>query len=81
MIATKYIQNFFDEKDLYFAEWELIDQTGTTNFISNEVVIENIKCANVKEQNKIAEVLRKIDFVNGDVNDFLKHLAGALINN
>ena len=32
------------------------------------------------DQKRIGDVIRKIDFHDGDVNDYLKHLAGALIN-
>lgn len=76
----KYLKTFFDEKNLPFVEWELTDNTGMTHFISNEVVIEHILIAPRHEQDQIAGVIRKIDFAAGDVNHFLKHLSGALIN-
>ena len=75
-----YLETFFKEKQLPDVSWELKDDGGMTHWIGNEVVIEHISIASVEEQNKIADVIRKIDFANGDVNDFLKHLAGALIN-
>ena len=77
MTAIKYIQNFFDEKEIPETTFEVEGPSGT-NFIPNDVVIEHIKNAPTSEQNKIGDVLRKIDFMNGNVNDFLKHLAGAL---
>ena len=76
----KYLETFFAEKQLPFASWELKDEEGILHIIDNGVVIENIELASAVEQNKIADVIRRIDFANGDVNDFLKHLAGALIN-
>lgn len=76
----KYLKTFFDEKNLPLANWELEDQDGVTHWISNEVVIEYIHAAPRQEQVKIANMIRKIDFMNGDVNHFLRHLAGALIN-
>lgn len=75
-----YLKTFFAEKNLPLVNWEIEDNTGTTHFISNEVVIEHIAIAPVAEQQNIANVIRKIDFANGDVNHFLNHLAGALIN-
>jgi hypothetical protein len=42
------------------------------------VVVEHIAQSRGSEAHKIEAVLRRIDFVNGNVNDFLKHLAGAL---
>lgn len=76
----KYLKTFFDEKNLPLQNWELEDNEGTIHWISNEVVIEHIFAAPRSEQEQIANVIRKIDFMNGDVNHFLRHLAGALIN-
>ena len=76
----QYLKTFFEEKRLPFASWELLDANDVTHFIDSAVVLEHIEQASVEEQNKIADVIRKIDFDNGAVNDFLKHLAGALIN-
>lgn len=74
------LKRFFEEKDLGFVEWELKDTEGNTHFISNEVVIEAILNAPKSERDAISNKLLVIDFKNGDVNDYLKHLAGALIN-
>ncbi len=77
---SQYLKTFFTEKNLPLANWELQAENGTVHLISNEVVIESILAAGRDEQTQIANVIRKIDFQNGDVNHFLKHLAGALIN-
>jgi hypothetical protein len=42
------------------------------------VVIDAIMTTSVEEQKAIGDVLRRIDFVNGDVCDYLRHLAKAL---
>ena len=76
----QYLETFFKEKQLPDVSWELVSDSGKTHLIGNAVVIEHIRITSVEEQNQIAGVIRKIDFANGDVNDFLKHLAGALIN-
>lgn len=78
MTTKKYLQTFFEEKQLPHEEWELQGPSGT-NFISSEVVIEHIMIAPLHEQTQIANTIRKIDFMNGNVNHFLKHLAGALV--
>jgi len=75
-----YLETFFAEKNLIEEEWELQDSDGTTHFISSAVVLEQIEIAPVHEQEAIANVIRKIDFANGDVNHFLQHLANAVIN-
>lgn len=76
----QYLETFFEEKQLPDVSWELVNDAGKTHLIGNAVVIEHIEQTSVEEQNQIADVIRKIDFSDGDVNDFLKHLAGALIN-
>ena len=76
-MAIKYIENFFDEKEIPGKIFEVEGESGI-NYIPNVVVIEHIKAAPTHEQQAIANVLRKIDFMNGDVNHFLEHLAGAL---
>lgn len=76
-MAIKYIENFFEEKEIPEATFE-VDGPSGINYIPNTVVIEHIKIAPTQEQQQIANILRKIEFCNGDVNDFLKHLAGAL---
>ena len=79
-MMMKYLKTFLKEKDLPFVQWELTDKEGNTHIITNEVVIEAIGGAPRHEQEAISNVIRRIDFVNGDINDYLKHLAGALIN-
>lgn len=76
----RYLETFFKEKQLPYVAWELVANDGVTHHIDNEVVIEHLKVAPVAEQEAVADTIRKIDFRNGDVNDYLKHLAGALIN-
>jgi len=75
-----YLETFFEEKDLDEETWELTDKTGMFHIIGTAVVLEHIGIAPTHEQEAIANVIRRIDFANGNVNDFLKHLAGALIN-
>jgi hypothetical protein len=76
----KKMQVFFKEKDLPFVQWELEDHKGNFHIISNEVVIEALQTAPEKEQKRIYKKIVRLDFVNADINDYLKHLAGALIN-
>ena len=77
---NNWFQIFLDEKNLPYASWEIQDETGTTNFIDNDVVIESIKNTSTTEQSKIRDILVKIDFHNGDVNHFFHHLATGLVS-
>jgi len=75
--TTKYLRVFFEEKDLPEKNFEVI-VGGTYNLIPTSVVIEHIMIAPESEKEQIAKIIRKIDFLNGDVNHFLNHLAGAI---
>jgi len=79
--ASSYFDLFFAEKDIPFVQWELTDSKGVDHIINNEVVIEAIKGTSGEEKKKIEDVLRRLDFANADINDFLKHLAHGLIEN
>ena len=80
MAFIPYLKTFFAEKDLIEENWTLTDEQGTVHIIGSAVVLEEVANASVEEQNAIANIIRKIDFHNGDVNHFLQHLANALIN-
>jgi len=73
-----YFYNFFSEKDIPDRLFEVEDDDGVTHKIPNAVVVEFIAQTSGGEKKKIEDTLRKIDFANGDVNHFLKYLAGAI---
>ena len=77
-MPTQYLREFFAEKDIPEKTFEVEGPEWGTNFIPNTVVVEHMAQISAGEAKKIAGVLRKIDFANGDVNDFLGHLAKAL---
>ena len=79
MGTHRYLTTFFKERELPTVQWELTSSDGTAHWITNEVVVEHIMAAPRHEQDQIADVIRQIDFANGDVNHFLKHLAGSLV--
>ena len=75
-----YIDTFFKEKNVPYASWTITDKNGEANFIDNETVIAFIKKTRGTERTKISNMLRRIDFANGNVNHFLRHLAEGLVN-
>ena len=81
MNTNEYITTFFEEKAIPETTFEVVSENGTPNFISNMAVIEQIKLAPSHEKDEIVHIIRQIDFKNGDVNHFLKHLAGAMAIN
>lgn len=79
-MPTKYLRNFFAEKDIPEMEWEIFDVDGTPHRVSNVAVIGNLTQANPKEAKKLDQVFKQLDRRDADVNNFLKHLSGAVIN-
>lgn len=79
-MPTRYLRDFFAEKDIPEVAWDLEAEDGTPHHMPNAVVVEHMTLCSPAEARGIEDVLRKIDFADGDVNHFLRHLAGALIN-
>jgi len=78
-MSVRYLETFFAEKDLDLdATFEVTGPSGTWNLIPYGVVVEHIMIASPAEQQKIAGILRRIDFANGDVLHFLRHLGEAI---
>jgi len=77
-MPTKYLRDFFAEKDIPAKIFEVEGPEWGTNLIPNEVVVEHITIAPKNELGRIEDILRGIDFANGDINHFLNHLAKAL---
>jgi len=73
-----YLYDFFSEKDVREMDFDITDSRGVSHIIPNEVVVEHIALTSGGERKKIEEILRKIDFGNGDVNHFLAHLAKGI---
>lgn len=76
---NKWLDTLIEEKGIDLEE--IIEVEGPeygTNFIPVGVVVEHIKTTSPEEKEKIKNVIVLIDFKNGDVVHFLKHLAGAL---
>lgn len=74
-----YLKTFFAEKNLEPVTWTLYAEDGTPNIIESAVVIEAIHGTTGQERKAIERQIRRLDFLNADINDFLKHLAGALV--
>lgn len=77
--AEKYLRTFFEEKDLPEVVFEVESPNGTANMIPSELVIDVIlNSCPADEQERIANMIRRLDFANADILDYLKHLARAL---
>lgn len=78
MTNDNYLERFFEEKEIPFAVWE-ISHNEELHIIDNEEVIKMIKEAPDQEKKGIVSNLRKIDFMNGNINHFLHFLAKSYV--
>ena len=80
MNTTKYLETFFNEKQIGYVMWDL-EVDDEVHIIDNETVIETILSGTVPESElrTIANTIRKIDFLNGDINHYLRHLAECMV--
>jgi hypothetical protein len=78
----EYLENLIAEKNINASHVFEIETNSIfgTNFIPLDVVIDAILSAAKSEIKEIRKTLVKIDFCNGDVMHFFKHLATALAN-
>jgi hypothetical protein len=73
-----YLNCFLSEKDIPEQVFDITDSTGTAHSIPNGVVVEHMAQCGGGELASIEDILRQIDFHNGDVNHFFQHLATGL---
>ena len=75
---NNFFTTFFNEKNLDFQYYTVNSLNGTPNIIPSTVVIDAIKNTQGEEAAKIKDMLIKIDFFNGNIHNYLQHLAQAL---
>ena len=75
---NNFFTTFFNEKNLDFQYYTVNSPNGTPNIIPSTVVIDAIKNTKGEEAAKIKDMLIKIDFFNGNIHNYLQHLAQAL---
>ena len=81
MNFNTWLDVFLEEKGIDLEQtFELTSKQGLYNLIPYGVVVEHIKIANSSEQSAIKDMIVKIDFKNGDVKHFLRHLGQALVD-
>ena len=73
-----FFNRYFNEKQLDNQVYEIVAPNGTMNLIETDMVIAKIKTTQGEEAKKIEAIIRQIDCLNGDLHNFLKHLAQAM---
>ena len=78
MNFTTWLNTFISEKNIDIEQVLEVEGESGTNWIPVECVLEAIKSASKAEQQGIKNTLVAIDFKNGNVLHFIKHLAQAI---
>ncbi|MDP2386448.1 MAG: hypothetical protein Q8M29_08750 [Bacteroidota bacterium] len=78
-MSKQFLHNFFEEKNTPYQLFEILDTDGLTHFIDTDFVIQAIFKAPINEQQVISQTIRKLDFYNQPITDYLKFLAEVLI--
>lgn len=75
---TKWLDTLVSEKGLDVEQVLTVQGKSGPNYIPLGCVIEAIKSAPAREQAGIKDMLVRIDFRNGNVCDYFRHLAQAI---
>jgi len=78
MNFTTWLNALISEKNINIEQTLQVEGESGTNWIPVECVLDAIKSASKAEQQGIKKTMVAIDFRNGDVLHFIKHLAQAI---
>lgn len=78
---NKWLDTFIEEKGIDLKQVIEIKKEDNIHYFEIGNIVDNIKTTTPEEQEEIKNVIVKIDFYNGDVIDYFKHLAQALAKN
>jgi len=78
MTFSKWFDTLIGEKGIDPEATIDVEGNSGTNIMPLSMVFDAIKNAPNSEQKEIKTILVKIDFMNGDILHFVKHLAQAL---
>ena len=70
----EWFRTFIEEKDLPIVEFE-IEHDGIVHYLDNYDAVEIIcNAMSPDDQEKVKDVIFRLDFMNGDINHFLKYI-------
>jgi hypothetical protein len=78
MTFATWIDTFVAEKNINDSQIFEVDGMSGLNMIPVAVLVEALKATSATEQAAIKKMIVKIDFLNGDVLHYFKHLAKAI---
>lgn len=78
MNFINWLNTLIEEKEIDTRDCFEIEKNGELHIFDYGYIVEAIKFAPAPEQNAIQKMLIKIDFANGDILHYFRHLAQAL---
>ena len=78
MKFATWLDTFLSEKGIDLDTPITVEGSWGPNYMTVENVVDAMKATSAGEQNAIKTTFVKIDFANGDVMHFIKHLAKAI---
>lgn len=78
---NKWLDTFIEEKGIDLDQVIEVKTEANIHYFEVGNIIANIKATTLEEQAGIKDMIVKIDFHNGDVVDYFRHLARALAEN
>ena len=81
MLNQSFFRTMAEEKGILNNRIEVMDDYGFKHYMTVEVVIEAIENAPLEIQQMIKKVFSIIDATDGDLFDFIEHMAKGLVNN
>ena len=75
---NQWLDTFIQEKGINLDEQFEVEGAMGTNYMQYYNVVAEIKTAPKSEQDRIKDMIVAIDFANGDVKHFFRHLAQAI---
>lgn len=78
MNFSKWLDTFLSEKGIQLDQPFTVEGKSGPNYMEVSHVVAAMKTTSANEQAGIKNMLVRIDFANGDVMHFIKHLAKAI---
>ena len=78
MTFAKWLDTFISEKGIDLDQTLTVEGSSGANYMPVQIIVDAIKSASASEQSQIKAMIVKIDFVNGDILHFFRHLGKAI---
>lgn len=78
MKFSKWLETFIQEKGIDLEDCFEVETDNQSHFMSYGVIVEHIMISSDHEKEQIKDMIVKIDFKNGDVKHYLRHLGKCL---